>query len=181
MKTDGEEYRVGDVAKLLAVSDQSVRAWSNEFAALLGPGAAPARNVERRYTGQDVRALVFIRDRRRLREAPDVVSEALQEAIQADDLPPLPESPFVGNVPAEIVTAARGNWLAERAGLDTTIERLEAEKDALAAQLADEQAGRRADVERLTRELGTLQAELAEAQTMARLYESGRLRPQDKP
>ena len=137
MKKNGGEDRGGGGAKLTAVSAQTLRAWSNEFAALLGPGAAPARNVERRYTAQDIRALVFIRDRRRLREAPDVVSEALQEAIQADDLPPLPESSFVGNVPAEIVTAARGNWLAERAGLDTTIKRLAEDLDPLATQLAD--------------------------------------------
>lgn len=161
MKTDGTDYRVGDVAKLLATSDQSVRGWSNEFAPLLGPGAVPDRNVERRYTAQDVRVLLVIQKRKRMRESHEVIVAALEEAIRADQLPPLPEMPLAGDVPAAVVASAREHWMIERAGLQTTITRLEQHAEQLQRQLVDEQQGRRADLERLLREIGMLQAEIA--------------------
>lgn len=171
MKT-GPEYRVGDVAKLLATSDQSVRSWSNEFRALLGPGAVPDRNVERRYTAQDVQALAFIQQRKRMREDTALIADGLQAAIADGELPDLPDLPLAGDVPAAVVSQARETWMMERAGFQTTISRLESDRAALEARieaeravaqlrLADEQAGRRADLERLLREIGALQAEIA--------------------
>jgi DNA-binding transcriptional MerR regulator len=168
----GTEYRVGDVAKLLATSDQSVRSWSNEFRALLGPGAVPDRNVERRYTAQDVQALALIQQRKRLREDYAAIADLLQTAIRTGELPDLPDLPLAGDVPASVVSQARETWMMERAGFQTTIDRLEADRAALEARieveralsqqrLADEQAGRRGDLERLLREIGGLQAEIA--------------------
>lgn len=57
---------VSKVAEMLAVSPQTTRRWSKQFAEHLSSDANPPKGAERRFTDDDVRVLAYARDRLKL-------------------------------------------------------------------------------------------------------------------
>lgn len=53
-------YRVGEVAKLFDINDQTVRVWCKQFADYLGPGANPEKGTTREFTDEDLRVFRYV-------------------------------------------------------------------------------------------------------------------------
>lgn len=174
--------KAGDVARLLDVAVSTIRTWSaGEFRDYLSPTAQGGTGNTRNFSERDVRLLHLVNIRKQAGYSTADVHAELRE-LQANDwhdLPALPESPSnVATVPMVPTAAADSAIQSERRSLLREVAALEKRVADLAEQLASEQASRREDVERLLRELSDKERRLSEMETLVKLYEAGRLKPQ---
>jgi DNA-binding transcriptional MerR regulator len=53
-------YKVGEVAKLFGVNDQTLRVWCKQFADYLSPGATPGKGATRDFNDDDLKVFRYV-------------------------------------------------------------------------------------------------------------------------
>ena len=53
-------YKVGEVAKLFGVNDQTIRVWCKQFADYLSPGATPEKGTARDFADDDLKVFRYV-------------------------------------------------------------------------------------------------------------------------
>jgi DNA-binding transcriptional MerR regulator len=164
------------LAAKLEVSTSAVRAWSVEFAQYLSPTGAGGNGRHRDFNQHDINVLAHIKALKALgRSAPEVHHE-LKSLMENDwiGLPAFQDTiSNMMNVPGvPIVAADMAIDEAKKALLREIVmlnERLEKAEQQISAEREKNEA--------FLREIANLRAQLSEAQTIAKLYETGRLKP----
>ena len=155
MKGRSEAMTSGELAKRLGVSDQTIRSWSDRFAAFLSPLASPPASRDgpravRTFTDEDAAALALVARLRSEARPYEEIAERLEagergEPARAEDPGEALEYP-----PAPVLW---GQLQQARGELGTLRE----ERDHLRGALAEEQARSRAAIERAARAEGRLE------------------------
>lgn len=167
------------LARLLNVSGQTLRRWTDTYGRFLTPGATPPKGRSRALSARDVRVLYLVSVLRNTGQDPDRILERL-ETEQAQDWQGLPEIPPEwkvdpgSTVPVELA-ASRAYDIAQVAVLQSELQQAEKriEDLSLALQDAKERAQKlESDLETLRNQKEAsehaqhaLELELAQAQT----------------
>ncbi|MBA3531440.1 MAG: MerR family transcriptional regulator [Ardenticatenales bacterium] len=135
---------VGSLAHQLNISPQTVRTWTEEFAAFLSPSAVPPRGQPRHFTADDVRVIALIARMRQRLAGYEEIHEALAAGERAElptgeaETDPREGAPGDGALLTRLsATVARyeGELGAVREERDYLRKRLETEQEArLAAE-----------------------------------------------
>ena len=150
----------GELGKLLAVSDQTIRNWSDRLAAFLSPEAAPPSEGSgprpvRHYTPEDGAALALVAEMRRAARGYDEIAAAL-EAGQRGELPPGASEGAAGSWEgAELPPAPV--LLVELRTAQIELKHALADRERLAGELAEERKARLDALERAARAEGRLE------------------------
>lgn len=177
-------YGVAETARLLKVSNTTIRRWSTWFAEHLSDQASPQSGQSRRFTEADIATLRRAQTRLARGDTWEVVNERLaiiepedtepDEAPQPEEAPAYHEAPTAG--PEEQEERAQGTTASQAlAILSQQSQIIEAQAGQLAAQqsqLTDQAARLREQAGQLTDQAATI-AELRER--LARVEEAQRL------
>ena len=150
----------GELGKLLGVSDQTIRNWSDRLAAFLSPEAAPPSEGSgprpvRHYTPEDGAALALVAEMRRAARGYDEIAAAL-EAGQRGELPQgASEGAADSWQGAELPPAPV--LLVELRTAQIELRHATSERDRLREELAGERAARLEALERAARAEGRLE------------------------
>jgi DNA-binding transcriptional MerR regulator len=144
------------LARLLNVSGQTLRRWTDTYGRFLSPGATPPKGRPRALSDRDIRVLYLVSVLRNTGQDPDRVLERL-EAEQAQDWPGLPEIPpewkaDPGSTVSVELAASRAYDIAQVAVLQSELQQAEKRIQELSLSLQD--AKERA--EKLENDLETL-------------------------
>lgn len=171
-----------DIATALQRSTATIRVWSSDFSAFLSVSASGGDGRWRSYNDHDLRVLAVVGSMLEAGKNKEEVGYHLKQLEEANwkDLPQAPSMPPSAMFDVVPTIAAEAALDAERTALFREIAMLQSRIDTLEDQLADEQMARRTDAERLLRENAQTQAALAEAKTLLKLYQEGRLHPDEK-
>lgn len=79
-------YTTGTVAKLLGVSRETIRKWSNadKFGGFMSAGATPAENINRQFNDDDVRIFAYIHKSKQIGLSEDEIAAGLETGQRAD-------------------------------------------------------------------------------------------------
>jgi DNA-binding transcriptional MerR regulator len=139
-----DTYSVGQVAASVAISKQSVRAWTDRFADHLSDTATPAEGIERRYTSGDIEILATVKN---FRGRGVSLTDIGPRIARGDRLDPS-EAPEPPPETQKQAPETESKAVATTDLLDRFIVRYEARIDDLEGKLTDEQDARRlAEVE----------------------------------
>jgi DNA-binding transcriptional MerR regulator len=144
------------LARLLNVSGQTLRRWTDTYGRFLSPGATPPRGRPRALSDRDIRVLYLVSVLRNTGQDPDRVLERL-EAEQAQDWPGLPEIPpewkaDPGSTVSVELAASRAYDIAQVAVLQSELQQAEKRIQELSLSLQDA----RERAEKLENDLETL-------------------------
>lgn len=152
----------GEVCKLLGVSNDTLRRWSNDehFGRFLSPAATPPKGEERNYSEHDLRVLHFVASSRKDHASIEDIRQRLTRMRDSDwaGLPDIPEGwkrATGGEVPVKDVSEIVART-AELATLQAQVSHLREERDH-AVERANQMQAKLDDLERSER---TTQGEL---------------------
>jgi DNA-binding transcriptional MerR regulator len=192
-------FRTKELADWLGLSEVTVRQWTTgEWKDYLSPTAHGGNGRRRYFSDQDARIVALIFTLKEQGESRDGIHAALKR-LQTEgwvDLPDMPPAPPnlgpISMIPREAaetaVSTQRAALLREIAMLQERVENLETSL-AKERELLDQErkrADERVEAERqktqelrevMQKELTDLRVQLAESKTELRLYQQGRLKP----
>lgn len=97
-----DEFTTPQIARMFDVTDQTVKAWSAEFAAYLSPTAIPDKGRKRRFTRTDVEVFALVAEQRKRAQSFEEIHAALR-ANQRGDVPAIADELAVVNPATRIV------------------------------------------------------------------------------
>lgn len=158
------------LANLLGTSSNSIRRWSETFAAYLSPSARPAPGEPRIYTKLDAQILHFVATQRAAHRPNEDIAARLADlrAREWQDLPALPDGWPTMEQSLTPWNVGAGT-LAQIAGLQTELQFVQEQRDHALAKvttLEDEIDALRASQHVTQAELSAKQTELAEARAV---------------
>jgi DNA-binding transcriptional MerR regulator len=157
-------YHTSHITRILGVSPQTVRNWSQEFARHLSAAAAPGRGRNRHFTEDDFRALALVAAMKSRSATNDEIHVSLA-AGQRGELPPLPPAPEMQALVMSDHARAIATLQQQRDSAVADLQHVRAENNqlhgtlqAITAQLNAAQD----KIDRLNREIGRLEGRLSE-------------------